>query len=113
MAESETFEHTGPTRDSIETAALEAVEQSNCLRRHSKAHHVSRIAVGIALATRLIIGTDAALVRGGPANLLIAYCIVGPAVFVVYDGHGRVVDYAANDNGFGGYATRFVDPAPG
>lgn len=55
--------------------------QENHHRREFKARHVSMIAVAAAIGTGLIIGSGTALVRGGPTNLLIAYCLVGDVVF--------------------------------
>lgn len=112
-AEAESIEHADPTLDSIETTAGGTVEQQNALRRDFKARHVSMIAVGGALATGLIIGTGTALVRGGPANLLISYCVVGIVVFFVMTAMGEMSTMLPMDKGFGGYATRFVDPALG
>ncbi|KAL9574053.1 hypothetical protein ACKAV7_001829 [Fusarium commune] len=83
------------------------------LRREFKARHVSMIAVAGAIGTGLIIGTGTALVRGGPANLLIAYCLVGAVVFFVMTALGEMSIMFPMDKGFGGYATRFVDPALG
>ncbi|KAF5598622.1 dicarboxylic amino acid permease [Fusarium pseudocircinatum] len=83
------------------------------LRREFKARHVSMIAVAGAIGTGLIIGTGTALVRGGPANLLIAYCLVGSIVFFVMTALGEMSIMFPMDKGFGGYATRFVDPALG
>ncbi|KAF4437396.1 hypothetical protein F53441_13073 [Fusarium austroafricanum] len=82
------------------------------IRRQFKARHVSMIAVAGAIGTGLIIGTGTALVRGGPANLLIAYYLVGAVVFVM-TALGEMSIVFPMDKGFGGYATRFVDPALG
>ncbi|KAG5657307.1 hypothetical protein KAF25_005871 [Fusarium avenaceum] len=87
--------------------------QQDHLRREFKARHVSMIAVAGAIGTGLIIGTGTALVRGGPANLLIAYCLVGAVVFFVMTALGEMAIMFPMDKGFGGYATRFVDPAFG
>lgn len=83
------------------------------LRREFKVRHVSMIAIGGALATGLVIGTGTALVRGGPANLFISYCVVGAVVFFVMTAMGEMSTMLPMDKGFGGYATRFVDPALG
>lgn len=85
----------------------------NLLKREFKERHVSMIAVAGAIGTGLIIGTGTALVRGGPANLFIAYCIVGLVVFFVMTAMGEMATMFPMDKGFGGYATRFVDPALG
>lgn len=88
-------------------------EQTNTLRREFKERHVSMIAVAGAIGTGLIIGTGTGLVRGGPASLLIAYCAVGLVVFFIMTAMGEMATMFPMDKGFGGYATRFVDPALG
>lgn len=95
------------------TADGDVVAPRNKLHRGFKERHISMIAVGGAIGTGLIIGTGQGLVRGGPASLLIAYCIVGLLVFFVMTAMGEMATAFPMDKGFGGYATRFVDPALG
>ncbi|KAF2994550.1 hypothetical protein E8E14_001410 [Neopestalotiopsis sp. 37M] len=83
------------------------------LRREFKERHISMIAVAGAIGTGLIIGSGTGLVRGGPASLLIAYCIVGAVVFLIMTALGEMATFLPMDKGFAGYATRFVDPALG
>ncbi|KAI5460500.1 amino acid permease/ SLC12A domain-containing protein [Mariannaea sp. PMI_226] len=87
--------------------------ESDQLRREFKEHHVSMIAVAGAIGTGLIIGTGTGLVRGGPGSLLVAYSVVGAVVFFVMTALGEMATMYPMDKGFGGYATRFVDPALG
>ncbi|KAF0324441.1 dicarboxylic amino acid permease [Colletotrichum asianum] len=83
------------------------------LKREFKERHVSMIAVAGAIGTGLIIGSGTGLVRGGPASLLIAYTIIGAAVFFIMTAVGEMATMLPSDKGFAGYATRFVDPALG
>lgn len=74
----------------------------------------------------MIIGTGAALVRAGPAGVLISYCLVGIVIYVVMTALGEMSSYLPLAEGFSGCtpfehpiwlmqkdATRFVDPALG
>lgn len=88
-------------------------ETGGQLKRELKERHVSMIAVAGAIGTGLLIGSGTGLVRGGPASLLIAYTIVGAAVFFIMTAVGEMATMFPSDKGFAGYATRFVDPALG
>ncbi|KAF2998051.1 hypothetical protein E8E14_005255 [Neopestalotiopsis sp. 37M] len=71
------------------------------------------IALGGSLGTGLLIGTGSALVKTGPAGILIDYSIVGCLVFLIMAALGEMISYMPLSQGFGGYATRLVDPALG
>ncbi|KAI3550927.1 amino acid permease [Colletotrichum filicis] len=83
------------------------------LHKRLETRHVTMIALGGALGTGLLIGTGSALVKAGPAGILIDYSIVGCIVFLVMAALGEIISYMPLSHGFGGYATRFVDPALG
>jgi amino acid permease len=83
------------------------------LHREFKERHVSMIAVAGAIGTGLIIGSGTGLVRGGPASILIAHCIMGTVVYFVMTALGEMATMLPMEKGFSGYATRFVDPALG
>ncbi|KAL2208296.1 dicarboxylic amino acid permease [Sarocladium strictum] len=85
----------------------------NELRRDFKPRHVFMFSIACAIGTGLIIGSGGALSKGGPGSLLLAYLAVGAAVFFVMTGLGEMAAYLPMNKGFGGYATRFVDPAFG
>ncbi|KAM0550258.1 hypothetical protein ACHAPJ_008927 [Fusarium lateritium] len=107
-------DHVGSNLEPVMTTHEGTVmQQGDELRREFKPRHVSMIAVAGAIGTGLIIGTGTALVRGGPANLLIGYCLVGAVVFFVMTALGEMSIMFPMDKGFAGYATRFVDPALG
>jgi len=71
------------------------------------------IAIGGAIGTGLIIGTGAALARGGPAAIFITYSIAGFMVYLVMCALGEMAAWLPLSSGFTGYATRFCDPALG
>lgn len=89
------------------------VDPCDDLRREFKPRHVSMIAIAGAIGTGLIIGSGTGLVRGGPASLFIAYCIIGAVVYFLMTALGEMATMLPMQKGFAGYATRFVDPALG
>ncbi|KAI4726027.1 dicarboxylic amino acid permease [Aureobasidium sp. EXF-10728] len=101
---------------SVQAANISEYErplQHNELHKNLQSRHVAMIAIGGSLGTGLLVGTGSALVKTGPAGILIDYSIVGVCVFMVMAALGEMVSYAPSACGFGGYATRFVDPALG
>lgn len=83
------------------------------LRRELKSRQVNMLAIAGAIGTGLIIGSGQGLARGGPASLFIAYCITGSIIYFVMTALGEMASLLPMDQGFNGYATRFVDPALG
>ncbi|KAH7013332.1 amino acid permease/ SLC12A domain-containing protein [Ilyonectria destructans] len=88
-------------------------EQSNELRREFKPHQVFMFSIACAIGTGLIIGSGTALSRGGPGSILIAYLMIGATVFFVMTALGEMAAFLPMNKGFGGYASRMVDPAFG
>lgn len=102
----------------IEMAKVEShlqgeVMATNELRRDFKPHQVFMFSIACAIGTGLVIGTGSALSRGGPGSLLIAYILIGITVFFVMTAIGEMATFLPMNKGFGGYATRMVDPAFG
>ncbi|KAK7579505.1 hypothetical protein V3481_015301 [Fusarium oxysporum f. sp. vasinfectum] len=87
--------------------------QTNELKRDFKPHQVFMFSIACAIGTGLVIGTGTALSRGGPGSLLIAYLLIGCTVFFVMTALGEMATFLPMNKGFGGYATRMVDPAFG
>jgi amino acid transporter len=85
----------------------------NELHRDLKPHQVFMFSIACAIGTGLVIGTGSALTKGGPGSLLIAYILIGAAVFFVMTALGEMAAFLPMNKGFGGYATRMVDPAFG
>ncbi|KAE8420865.1 amino acid permease-domain-containing protein [Aspergillus pseudocaelatus] len=63
--------------------------------------------------TCLLISSATALSRGGPASMLLAYSFVGLLVLNIMSALGEMAVFMPMDQGFGGYASRLVDPAFG
>jgi amino acid transporter len=85
----------------------------NELRRDFKPRQVFMFSIACAIGTGLVIGSGTALSRGGPASLLISYLVIGTVVFFVMTALGEMAAFLPMNKGFGGYATRIVDPAFG
>ncbi|WAO91642.1 AA-permease domain-containing protein [Fusarium falciforme] len=83
------------------------------LRREFKPRQVFMFSIACAIGTGLVIGSGSGLSRGGPGSQLIAYCTIGATVFFVMTALGEMAAFLLMDKGFGGYATRMVDPAFG
>lgn len=93
--------------------AVSVAEQRDDLRRGFKPRHVNMFAIAGSIGTGLIIGSGSALAAGGPGSLLIAYIIMGCCVYFVMTAFAEMAVFTPMQKGFGGYATRFVDPALG
>ncbi len=78
------------------------------LHRALKARHLSMIALGGALGSGLLITTGATLSKGGPAALLISYCVIGSLVIVVLTAIGEIATWRPIASGFTGYAAAYV-----
>ena len=91
----------------------EVIDPSTTLDGKFKPRQVSMLAIACSIGTGLIIGSGTALTRGGPASLLIAYCLIGAVVYFVMTALGEMAAYMPMSKGFSGYATRTVDPALG
>ncbi|KAF1934922.1 hypothetical protein EJ02DRAFT_439571 [Clathrospora elynae] len=97
----------------VESRADGEVEQQNELKRDFKPRQVFMFSIACAIGTGLVIGSGGALAKGGPGSLLISYILIGIAVFFVMTGMGEMAAFLPMNKGFGGYATRLVDPAFG
>ena len=103
----------GEMLEPTETISTGQIEPTNELRREFKSRHISMFSIACAIGTGLIIGSGTALTRGGPGSVLIAYILIGITVFFVMTGLGEMAAFLPMKKGFGGYATRMVDPAFG
>ncbi|KAH7111650.1 amino acid permease/ SLC12A domain-containing protein [Dactylonectria estremocensis] len=97
----------------VESYTQGELTQANDLRRDFKPHQVFMFSIACAIGTGLVIGSGSALSRGGPGSLLIAYLLIGMTVFFVMTALGEMATFLPMNKGFGGYATRMVDPALG
>jgi amino acid transporter len=80
-------------------------------KSYSDDSHLSMIALGGALGSGLLITTGTSLAKGGPAALLISYCVIGFLVILVLSAIGEMATWRPIASGFTGYGTAYVDPA--
>lgn len=65
------------------------------------------------LGTGLFVGSGQALANGGPAALVIAYCMVGIMLYCTVHALGEMAVLFPVAGSFSAYSTRFLDPAWG
>ncbi|KFY65028.1 hypothetical protein V496_02875 [Pseudogymnoascus sp. VKM F-4515 (FW-2607)] len=83
------------------------------LARKLKGRHLQMIAIGGSIGTGLFVTSGAALSRGGPASLIIAYGIIGMMLFCTVQALGEMAVIFPVAGSFAAYSTRFIDPAWG
>ncbi|KAK3901363.1 amino acid permease/ SLC12A domain-containing protein [Staphylotrichum tortipilum] len=83
------------------------------LRRQLSGRHLNFIAIGGTIGTGFFLGTGTALVRGGPAGCLLAFALVGTALWAVMACLGELATFCPTAGAFSVYAGRFVDPGLG
>ncbi|OQV09777.1 hypothetical protein CLAIMM_13863 [Cladophialophora immunda] len=85
----------------------------NGLHRQLKPRHMQMIAIGGVIGTGLFLGTGNNLANGGPAGLLIAYCLMASLLFSVMVALGEMVSKFPIPGGQFALASRFVAPELG
>jgi amino acid transporter len=65
------------------------------------------------LGTGLFVTSGKALATGGPASLVIAFCIIGILMFCTVQALGELAVLFPVAGSFSAYSTRFLDPAWG
>ncbi|KAJ5247319.1 General amino-acid permease GAP2 [Penicillium chermesinum] len=83
------------------------------LQRRLKGRHLQMIAIGGSIGSGLFVGSGAVLSTGGPAALLIAYCLIGIMLFCTVHALGELAVVFPVAGSFSHYSTRFIDPAWG
>ncbi len=96
---------------------LEPDEKANpstpALRRQLSGRHLNFIAIGGTIGTGFFLGMGPALARAGPAGCLLAFVVVGTALWAVMACLGELATYCPTAGAFSVYAGRFVDPGLG
>ncbi|PWY84784.1 hypothetical protein BO70DRAFT_361183 [Aspergillus heteromorphus CBS 117.55] len=83
------------------------------LKRQLKPRHIQMIALGGVIGTGLFLGTASDLKNGGPAGLLIAYCLMASLLYSVMVALGEMVSQFPIPGGQFALAGRFVSPELG
>ncbi|KAH7401895.1 amino acid permease-domain-containing protein [Phaeosphaeria sp. MPI-PUGE-AT-0046c] len=95
----------------VETAAQNTA--TSPLARKLKGRHLQMIAIGGSIGTGLFVGSGQALANGGPAALVICYCMVGLMLYCTVHALGEMAVLFPVAGSFSAYSTRFLDPAWG
>ncbi|PWN52876.1 putative general amino acid permease [Violaceomyces palustris] len=82
-------------------------------KRKLSSRHISMIGIGGGIGTGLFVGSGNALATAGPAGVLMAYIIIGMAVFGVMEALAEMSTLIPVAGSFTHFAARFVDPALG
>jgi len=83
------------------------------LDRSMKSRHLQMIAIGGSIGAGFFVGSGKALSTGGPASVLIDFCIVGVMMFNTVYALGELAVMFPVSGGFYTYSTRFIDPSWG
>ncbi|KAL9086427.1 MAG: hypothetical protein Q9159_004204 [Coniocarpon cinnabarinum] len=92
---------------------VQTVEEYGYVNRGMKSRHVQFIALGSAIGTGLFLGIGQALYDYGPLSILLAYTIVGFAIFGMMMSLGEMATWLPLPGAIPQYCTRFADPALG
>jgi amino acid transporter len=83
-------------------------------KRNIKSRHAQMIAIGGTIGTGLFVGAGQALSVGGPAFLLLAYCIISLLVYGVVTAVAEITTYLpVSGCSMAYYCSRFVSPSLG
>ncbi|KAF2810285.1 amino acid permease [Mytilinidion resinicola] len=95
----------------VESAAQNTA--TSPLSRSLKGRHLQMIAIGGSIGTGLFVGSGSALAHGGPASVVIAFCLIGIMLYCTVHALGEMAVLFPVAGSFSAYSTRFLDPAWG
>src|SRR5580692_7573611 len=81
------------------------------LHRSINNRQLSMIAIGGAIGTGLFFASGGAIAQAGPGGALLAYAIMGLAVFCMMQSLGEMATQLPIRGSFEAYAERFIDPS--
>lgn len=88
-------------------------EKENKLQRKLKPRQMNMIAIGGAIGTGLFVATGSSISTAGPGGTMIAYSVIGLAVYFVMTSLGEMATYRPVPGAFETYSTDYIDPAFG
>lgn len=83
------------------------------LQRGIGSRQLSMIAIGGAIGTGLFFASGGAIAQAGPGGAMLAYAIMGLAVFCMMQSLGEMATQLPIPGSFEAYAERFIDPSLG
>ena len=106
-----------PDLSKIETCSngdqLQFLEHAGT-KRNIKSRHAQMIAIGGTIGTGLFVGSGQALARGGPAFLLVSYCLISALVYGVVTAVAEIATFMpVSGCSMAYFATRYVSPSLG
>jgi lysine-specific permease len=87
--------------------------QPDRLQRAIGPRQLSMIAIGGAIGTGLFLASGSAIAQAGPGGSMLAYAVMGLAVFCMMQSLGEMATQLPIAGSFEAYAERFVDPSLG
>jgi len=81
------------------------------LKRGIGTRQLSMIAIGGAIGTGLFFASGSAIAQAGPGGALLAYAIMGVAVYCMMQSLGEMATQLPIPGSFEAYAERFIDPS--
>jgi len=100
----------------VKTSPFEAaagVAGVGATKRKLSARHTLWFGISSGIGTGLFVGSGTALANAGPLGVLLAYIIIGAAVFGVMEALAEMATFLPVAGSFTHFAARFVDPALG
>lgn len=104
-------EHPSPTA-SFNDNDFNQIDPSG-VKRGLKTRHLSMMALAGIIGPGILVGTGGALGEGGPASLLIAFCVIGFIAFSITQSLGEMTTLYPTGGAFVTLSDRFVDKAFG
>ncbi len=92
---------------------MSTTNTENKLQRKLKARHMNMIAIGGAIGTGLFLATGASISSAGPGGTMVAYGIIGLAVYFIMNALGEMATHSPVPGSFETYSTRYVDKSFG
>lgn len=89
------------------------LKDTSTLQRNLSARQMNMLAIGGAIGTGLFVATGASISTAGPGGSIVAYAIIGLAVFFVMNALGEMATYTPVPGAFETFSTKYVDSSFG
>jgi amino acid permease len=90
-----------------------SADETRELQRGIGSRQLSMIAIGGAIGTGLFFASGGAITQAGPGGAMLAYAIMGLAVYCMMQSLGEMATQLPIPGSFEAYAERFIDPSLG